>query len=162
MANVDDLATLVAMENGKPVPEAKMEVIYGASFLPWFGGEAIRTYGRTIPSPFPNTRNQVIKQPLGPAGLITPWNFPVAMITRKAGAALAAGCTVVIKAPAETPLSATALTYLAEKAGFPPGVINVVTMAKGPKEFDAGLELCERWLLSVLHSRCIPDPTSVL
>ncbi|TPX07770.1 uncharacterized protein E0L32_010562 [Thyridium curvatum] len=127
LENADDLSLLVTLENGKVLAEAKGEVAYAASFLEWFSEEAPRTYGDTIPAT--NAGNQVItiKEPVGVCALITPWNFPAAMITRKAGAALAAGCTVVIKSPAETPFTANALVELAHRAGVPKGVINVIT-----------------------------------
>ncbi|KAL1944396.1 hypothetical protein VTO73DRAFT_3581 [Trametes versicolor] len=137
----DDLARLITLENGKPLAEAKGEHAYSASFIEWFAEEAVRTYGETIPSPFPNIRNVVIKQPIGVVSILTPWNFPSAMITRKLGAALAAGCTAVIKPPAETPFSALALVELATRAGVPPGVINVVTTHANVSE--VGREMCE-------------------
>jgi len=105
----DDLARIITLENGKTLAEAKGENAYSASFIEWFAEEAVRTYGEHIPSPFSNIRNVVIKQPVGVVSILTPWNFPSAMITRKLGAALAAGCTVVIKPPPETPFSALAL-----------------------------------------------------
>ncbi|WRT64910.1 uncharacterized protein IL334_001849 [Kwoniella shivajii] len=141
--HAQDLGTILCVENGKPLAEAKGEIAYGASFMQWNAAEGLRTYGQTIPSPFPGTRNMVIKQPIGVCGLITPWNFPNAMITRKMAPALAAGCTVVIKAPAETPLSALAMAVLCERIGVPAGVVNVVVMDKGDREAAAGLELCE-------------------
>jgi succinate-semialdehyde dehydrogenase/glutarate-semialdehyde dehydrogenase len=127
MANVDDLALIMTSEQGKPLPEAKGEVAYGASFVEWFAEEAKRVYGDTIPSPTPDRRLIVLKQPIGVCAAITPWNFPAAMITRKIAPALAAGCTVVIKPAEQTPLTALALVELASRAGFPAGVINVVT-----------------------------------
>jgi len=141
--NAEDLAKIIVAENGKALPEAKGEIAYSNGFLEWFAEEAVRTYGHTVPSPLPGIRNVVQMQPVGVAGLITPWNFPAAMITRKAAPALAAGCTVVIKAPAETPFSALAFAHLAEKVGFPKGTINVVTCAKGDNEIAVGKELCE-------------------
>ena len=125
--NTDDLAQLVTAEGGKPLAEAKGEVIYGASFVEWFAEEAKRTYGESIPSPIADKRLLVIKQPIGVCAAITPWNFPLAMITRKVAPALAAGCPVVVKPAEATPLTALALAVLAEQAGFPPGVFNVVT-----------------------------------
>ncbi|AXS81017.1 NAD-dependent succinate-semialdehyde dehydrogenase [Dechloromonas sp. HYN0024] len=125
--NADDLAQLITAECGKPLAEAKGEVIYGASFIEWFAEEGKRTYGESIPSPAWNTRLIVIKQPIGVCAAITPWNFPLAMITRKVAPALAAGCPVVVKPAEATPLSALALAVLAEQAGFPAGVFNVVT-----------------------------------
>ena len=136
--NAEDLAQLVTAECGKPLSEARGEVIYGASFIEWFAEEGKRTYGESIPSPAANTRLIVIKQPIGVCAAITPWNFPLAMITRKVAPALAAGCPVVVKPAEATPLTALALAVLAEEAGFPPGVFNVVT----GKPADIGGELC--------------------
>ena len=114
-------------EQGKPVAEAKGEVVYAASFIEWFAEEAKRVYGDTIPSPWNDRRLVVIKQPIGVCAAMTPWNFPAAMITRKAGPALASGCTMVAKPASSTPFSALALAVLGERAGLPPGVFNVVT-----------------------------------
>ncbi|KAJ2360689.1 hypothetical protein IW150_007434, partial [Coemansia sp. RSA 2607] len=125
--NSKDLARLMTLESGKPIGEATGEVAYGASFIEWFGEEAKRAYGDVIPSPIGGSRMVVMKQPVGVVGIITPYNFPNAMITRKVGAALAAGCTVVVRPAHETPFSALALCELAERAGIPPGVINLVT-----------------------------------
>jgi len=127
VANADDLAAILTAEQGKPLAEAKGEVLYGASFIEWFAEEAKRVYGDVIPSPWNDKRIVVIKQPIGVVGAITPWNFPNAMITRKAGPALAAGCTMVVKPASQTPLSALALAELAIRAGVPKGVFNVVT-----------------------------------
>ena len=127
LENVDDLGLLMTLEQGKPLPEAKGEVRYGATFIEWFAEEGKRAYGDIIPPHMPGMRLLVMKQPIGVVGAITPWNFPNAMITRKVAPALAAGCTVVIKPSDETPLSALALAELAQRAGFPPGVFNVVT-----------------------------------
>jgi succinate-semialdehyde dehydrogenase / glutarate-semialdehyde dehydrogenase len=127
MANLEDLAQILTAEQGKPLTEARGEIAYGASFIEWFGEEAKRAYGDTIPSPWADKRILVLKQPVGVAALITPWNFPNAMITRKAGPALAAGCTVVIKPAGQTPFSALAMAELAQRAGIPKGVVNVVT-----------------------------------
>ena len=127
MANVDDLARLMTIEQGKPLAESKGEVAYAAAFLEWFGEEAKRIYGDTIPGHQGDKRIVVLKQPIGVAACITPWNFPLAMITRKAGPAIAAGCTVVLKPASQTPFSALALAELAERAGIPKGVFNVVT-----------------------------------
>jgi succinate-semialdehyde dehydrogenase/glutarate-semialdehyde dehydrogenase len=127
VANADDLAAILTAEQGKPLAEAKGEVLYGASFIEWFAEEAKRVYGDVIPSPWNDKRIVVIKQPIGVVGAITPWNFPNAMITRKAGPALAAGCTMVLKPASQTPLSALALAELAIRAGVPKGVFNVVT-----------------------------------
>ena len=121
-----DLAMLMTFEQGKPLKEAGGDIAYAASFLRWFAEEARRVYGETIPAANANQRIVVAKQPVGVVGAITPWNFPAAMITRKAGAALAAGCTIVVKPASQTPFSATALALLAERAGIPRGVFNVV------------------------------------
>lgn len=126
LENVDDLAHLMTAEQGKPISEAKGEVVYGAQFISWFAEEGKRAYGQTIPSPVSRSRIVVLKQPIGVAAAITPWNFPNAMITRKAAAALAAGCTFVVKPAEDTPLSALALGILADEAGIPSGVFNVV------------------------------------
>jgi succinate-semialdehyde dehydrogenase/glutarate-semialdehyde dehydrogenase len=127
MANLEDLGALMTAEQGKPVTEAKGEVAYAASFIEWFAEEAKRVYGDTIPSPWSDRRLVVIKQPVGVCCAITPWNFPAAMITRKAAPALASGCTMVVKPAESTPLSALALAVLAERAGIPAGVFNVLT-----------------------------------
>jgi succinate-semialdehyde dehydrogenase/glutarate-semialdehyde dehydrogenase len=127
MANQDDLARLMTTEQGKPLTESRGEVAYAASFLEWFGEEAKRVYGDTIPPHQPDKRIIVIKEPVGVVACITPWNFPLAMITRKAGPAIAAGCTVVLKPASQTPFSALALAELAERAGIPKGVLNVIT-----------------------------------
>jgi succinate-semialdehyde dehydrogenase/glutarate-semialdehyde dehydrogenase len=129
LANRDDLARLMTTEQGKPLAEAKGEVTYAASFLEWFGEEAKRVYGDTIPGHQADKRLVVIKQPIGVVACITPWNFPLAMITRKAGPAIAAGCTVVLKPASQTPFSALALAELAQRAGLPKGVLNVITGA---------------------------------
>lgn len=126
MDNQEDLARLMTAEQGKPLAESRGEVAYGASYVEWFGEEAKRVYGDVIPAPSPDKRIVCIKQPVGVVAAITPWNFPIAMITRKAAPALAAGCTIVIKPASETPLSALALAGLAERAGIPAGVLNVV------------------------------------
>lgn len=126
-AHVDDLAIIMTCEQGKPLSEARGEIFYGAAFLDWFASEGERTYGETIPSHLPGSQLSVQLQPIGVTLAITPWNFPTAMITRKAGAALAAGCTMIVKPAPETPLSAIALAKLAEEAGIPPGVFQVVT-----------------------------------
>ncbi|NWK74277.1 succinate-semialdehyde dehydrogenase [Acinetobacter cumulans] len=127
MAHQEDLAVILSTEQGKPLSESRGEIAYGASFIEWFAEEAKRTYGDVIPHDKQGRRLVVIKQPIGVVAAITPWNFPNAMITRKVGPALAAGCTVVIKPASETPLSALALVALAERAGIPKGVVNVVT-----------------------------------
>ena len=127
MANQEDLARLMTLEQGKPLAESKGETAYAASFLEWFGEEAKRIYGDTIPQHQPDKRIVVIKEPVGVVACITPWNFPLAMITRKAGPAIAAGCTVVLKPASQTPFSALALAELGERAGLPKGVFNVIT-----------------------------------
>ncbi|MDP1645590.1 MAG: NAD-dependent succinate-semialdehyde dehydrogenase [Thiobacillus sp.] len=123
----DDLAAIMVSEQGKPLAEARGEIDYAASFIEWFAEEARRVYGDVVPSPWADRRLFTLKQPVGVAALITPWNFPAAMLTRKAGAALAAGCTVVAKPASQTPFTALALAELAQRAGLPPGVLNVVT-----------------------------------
>ena len=137
IANKDDLARLMTLEQGKPLSEATGEVVYSASFLEWFAEEAKRVYGDVIPGHQPDKRLIVLKQPIGVTAAITPWNFPSAMITRKAGPALAAGCTMVLKPASQTPYSALALAALAERAGIPAGVFSVVTGSAG----DIGSEL---------------------
>lgn len=127
LANVDDLGKLMTAEQGKPLAEAKGEVAYAAGFIEWFAEEAKRVYGDTIPSPWEDRRLVVIKQPIGVCAAITPWNFPAAMITRKLGPALAAGCTLIAKPAQSTPFSALALAVLAERAGVPAGVFSVLT-----------------------------------
>jgi succinate-semialdehyde dehydrogenase/glutarate-semialdehyde dehydrogenase len=134
MDNAEDLATLITWENGKPLADSKGEVNYAASFFEWFSEEAPRIYGDTIPSSVPGNRIHTLREPVGVCGLITPWNFPAAMITRKIGPALAAGCTVVAKSPGETPFTANALAELAHRAGIPKGVVNIVTAAKNTAE----------------------------
>jgi succinate-semialdehyde dehydrogenase/glutarate-semialdehyde dehydrogenase len=129
LANQEDLARLMTMEQGKPMAESRGEVAYAASFLEWFGEEAKRIYGDTVPAPWADKRIVVIKEPIGVVACITPWNFPLAMITRKAGPAIGAGCTVVLKPASQTPFSALALAELAERAGVPAGVFNVITGA---------------------------------
>jgi succinate-semialdehyde dehydrogenase/glutarate-semialdehyde dehydrogenase len=137
--NLDDLAKILTLEQGKPLTESKGEVLYGASFVEWFAEEAKRNYGDTIPGHTADKRIVVIKQAVGVVGAITPWNFPSAMITRKVAPALAAGCTVVIKPAQLTPLSALALAELADEAGFPPGVINIISSNKSS---EVGKEMC--------------------
>ncbi len=131
MANQEDLAILMTMEQGKPLTESRGEIVYGASFVEWFAEEAKRVYGDTIPQHQPDKRIVVIKQPIGVVAAITPWNFPNAMITRKCAPALAAGCPVVIKPATATPFSAYALAELADRAGLPKGILNVVTGSSG-------------------------------
>lgn len=127
VAHQEDLARLMTAEQGKPLAEARGEVVYAASFFEWFGEEAKRAYGDLIPGPAVDRRIMVMKQPVGVVGAITPWNFPSAMITRKVGPAIAAGCTVVLKPSELTPYSAFAIALLGEEAGLPPGVLNIVT-----------------------------------
>ena len=129
LANVDDLAAIMTAEQGKPLAESKGEIVYAASFIEWFAEEGKRVYGDVIPTVMGDRRLIVIKQPVGVCAAITPWNFPAAMITRKAGPALAAGCTMVLKPATQTPFSALALAVLAERAGVPAGVFSVVTGA---------------------------------
>ena len=136
--NQEDLAQILTAEQGKPLAESRGEIAYGASFIEWFAEEARRVYGETLPVPFPNGRAIVIKQPVGVIACITPWNFPNAMITRKAGAALAAGCAMVVKPAAETPFSALAIAELGARAGIPPGVFSVLT----GKASEIGAEMC--------------------
>lgn len=138
MENVDDLALILTTEQGKPLEEAKGEIRYGASFIEWFAEEGKRAYGDVIPGHGTDKRITVIKQPIGVVAAITPWNFPNAMITRKVAPALAVGCTVVIKPAQDTPLSALALAVLAEEAGIPPGVLNILTTNQA-KEVGATL-----------------------
>ncbi|MDH4108280.1 MAG: NAD-dependent succinate-semialdehyde dehydrogenase [Gammaproteobacteria bacterium] len=126
VANVDDLARILTAEQGKPLPEARGEILYGAAFFEWYAEEAKRVYGETIPAPKADQRLIVLRQPIGVCAAITPWNFPMAMIPRKAAPALAAGCTMVLKPASATPLSALALAELADRAGIPGGVFNVV------------------------------------
>ena len=137
VANRDDLAKLMTSEQGKPLPESRGEIEYAASYVAWYAEEAKRVYGETLPLAQPSRRAIVLRQPVGVCAAITPWNFPAAMITRKVAPALAVGCTVVVKPAAQTPFSALALAALAEEAGLPPGVLNVVT---GPAR-EIGAEL---------------------
>jgi succinate-semialdehyde dehydrogenase/glutarate-semialdehyde dehydrogenase len=140
VAHADDLAAILVAEMGKPLAEAKGEILYGASFIDWFAEEARRVYGDIIPGHQPNKRLLVLKQPVGVVGAITPWNFPNAMITRKVAPALAAGCAMVVKPAKETPLSALALVSLAHQAGVPAGVLSVVTTNDSRM---VGREFCE-------------------
>ncbi|MCJ1457348.1 hypothetical protein MMC28_007716 [Mycoblastus sanguinarius] len=139
--NAADLGTLMTLENGKPYPEAKGEIGFAASYLEYYAGEAERLQGDVIPSANPTSRVFAIKQPIGVVACLTPWNFPAAMITRKAGGAIAAGCTTVVKPAGETPLTALAIAYLGEQAGLPPGVLNVVTALDNTAA--TGKALCE-------------------
>ncbi|MBZ0128660.1 MAG: NAD-dependent succinate-semialdehyde dehydrogenase [Rhodobacteraceae bacterium] len=140
VANADDLAAILTAEMGKPLAEAKGEVLYGASYVEWFGEEAKRIYGETIPGHQPDKRIMVIRQPVGVVASITPWNFPNAMIARKVAPALAVGCAFVARPASETPLSALALAVLAERAGVPKGVLSVITSTKSSA---IGKEFCE-------------------
>jgi len=140
MANAEDLAVILTTEMGKPITEARGEIVYGASFIDWFAEEARRICGDVMESPIPNKRFLTFKQPVGVFGAITPWNFPIAMITRKVAPGIAAGCACVLKPAEQTPLSALALAELAERAGIPAGVINIVTGMDGP---TIGNTLCD-------------------
>ncbi len=139
--HADDLARIMTAEQGKPLAEARGEVMYGASFVEWFAEEAKRVYGETIPTTDNNKRYIVIKQPIGVCAAITPWNFPIAMITRKVAPALAAGCPVIIKPAEQTPLSALAVAELAQRAGMPAGVLNILT-ADAARSIEIGNVLC--------------------
>ena len=139
--HAEDLARLMTAEQGKPLAEARGEIGFGASFIEWFAEEARRVYGETIPTTDPDKRYWVLRQPIGVCAAITPWNFPVAMITRKVAPALAAGCTVVVKPAEQTPLCALALAELARRAGLPDGVLNVVT-GDGAQSVAIGQQLC--------------------
>ena len=141
VANADDLALLMTAEQGKPLAEAKGEVAYGASFIEWFAEEAKRVSGDVMASTWTDKRMVVLRQPIGVCAAITPWNFPIAMITRKVAPAIAAGCTIVIKPAEQTPLSALALAELAHRAGLPAGVINIVT-ADAARSIEVGNVLC--------------------
>ena len=140
--NADDLARIMTLEQGKPFAEARGEITYGASFVEWFAEQAKRIMGDTIDAPMPNTRILVLREPIGVCAAITPWNFPNAMITRKVAPALAAGCTVVLKPAEQTPLSALALAELAEQAGVPAGVLNILT-ADSDQSIAIGKVLCD-------------------
>ena len=139
MDNQEDLAKLITWENGKPLADAKGEVAYAAGFFEWFSEEAPRADGDTIPASIPGNRVFTIKEPVGVCGLITPWNFPAAMITRKIGPAIAAGCTVVAKSPGETPFTSLALAELADRAGIPKGVVNVISALSNTAEVGEAL-----------------------
>lgn len=141
LANQEDLAQIMTAEQGKPLSEARGEVLYAASFIEWFAEEAKRVYGDTIPGHQPDKRLIVTKEPVGVAAAITPWNFPAAMITRKAGPALAAGCAMVLKPAPQTPFSALALAVLAERAGIPAGLFSVLP-ADAERSREVGSELC--------------------
>ncbi len=139
LENIDDLAHIMTIEQGKPLAEAKGEILMGTTYIEFYAEEAKRVYGDIIPDPLPDRRIVVIKQPVGVIGAITPWNFPSTMITRKCAPALAVGCSVVIKPASQTPFSALALAVLAEQAGFPPGVFNIITGSAN----EIGKELTE-------------------
>ena len=141
LENIDDLALIMTLENGKPIPDSRGEIVYASWFTDWFSEEAKRTYGKTIPSTMAGRRIMTIKQPIGVCGIITPWKFPAAMITRKVAPALAAGCPVVIKPAGSTPFSATALVELAHRAGVPKGVINLISVSE-ENVAEVGDELC--------------------
>ena len=147
IANTDDLARILTAEMGKPLAEAKGEIAYGAAFIEWFAEEAKRIYGETIPGHQRDKRLMVIRQPIGVVGSITPWNFPNAMVTRKCGPALAAGCGFVGRPAAETPLSALAIAVLAERAGLPAGIFSIITSKRSS---DIGKEFCENPLIRKL------------
>lgn len=140
------VTTILSLENGKTLSEAKGEIVYAASFISWFAEEATRSYGTTIPSSTLHATLMTVREPIGVCGIITPWNFPAAMITRKVGPALAAGCSVVIKPPSETPYTCIALTKLAIKAGLPPGIIQVCPT----KDRQAATELATNPLVKKL------------
>ncbi|KAL3417054.1 succinate-semialdehyde dehydrogenase [Phlyctema vagabunda] len=146
LENLDDLTTILSLENGKTMSESKGEVVYAASFIAWFAEEATRSYGATIPSSTPHSTLMTVREPVGVCGIITPWNFPAAMITRKVGPAIAAGCSVVIKPPSETPYTCIALTKLAVKAGLPPQIIQVCPT----KDRQAATELATNPLVKKL------------
>ncbi len=165
LENLEDLAKILTAEQGKPLSEARGEIAYGASFVEWFSEEAKRSYGDTIPAPKQNQKIITFLEPVGVVAAITPWNFPSAMITRKAAAAMAAGCSVILKPSELTPFSATALAYLAKSAGIPDGVFNVIT---GDAE-AIGSEFCQNKIVrkisftgstkvgKILNSKCASD-----
>jgi succinate-semialdehyde dehydrogenase/glutarate-semialdehyde dehydrogenase len=144
----DDLATILSLENGRPIAAAHAEIKYAASFLEWLQGEAVRSHGDSIAASASGTQVVTIKQPIGVVGIITPWNFPSSMITRKVGAALAPGCSMVVKPAAETPFSTLALAELDERAGVPAGVLNVTTTEKNIA--DVGRLICEHHFIRKL------------
>lgn len=145
----EHLARLITAENGKPITEARGEVAYAASFCEWSAEEGRRTIGETIPSPFPNSRIVTLKQPIGVVGMVTPWNFPAAMITRKAAPALAVGCSVVLKPAEDTPLTALALAQLAQEAGLPDGLLSVLPADRARGQL-IGAELCSNSIVSAI------------
>ncbi len=138
--NKEELARMITLESGKALPEARGEVVYAAEFLRWFSEEAVRILGEVSMAPSGNNRIIVIRQPIGVAVFVTPWNFPAAMATRKIGPALAAGCTVVLKPAKETPLTALAMAEIFELAGVPPGVVNVVPTTRSRKSVHVMLQ----------------------
>ncbi|KAF2898860.1 hypothetical protein ILUMI_07318 [Ignelater luminosus] len=148
-ANHESIAEIMTAESGKPLVESRAEVIYGNSFIEWFSEEARRIQGEIVQSPIPTKKIMVVKQPIGVAALITPWNFPHAMIARKAGAALAAGCTCVVKPAEDTPLTALAMAHLAHEAGIPKGVFNIITSDRA-NAASIGKYLCENPLVAGL------------
>ena len=143
VASAEDLAKIISLEQGKPLGEARGEVAYGASYVEWFAEEAVRAYGDIIPAAVGGRRMMVVKEPLGVVAAITPWNFPLAMLARKAAPALAAGCTVVAKPAEDTPLTALALARLAEEAGLPAGTLNVVTASRASAAGTVGVWLAD-------------------
>lgn len=154
IAHQDDLAALMTAEQGKPLAEARGEVVYGASFIEWFAEEAKRVSGDVMASPWTDRRMVMIRQPIGVCVSITPWNFPIAMITRKCAPAIAAGCTIVIKPAEQTPLCVLAMAELAERAGIPKGVINIIT-ADAERSIAVGKVLCASPIAATSPS---PDP----
>ena len=153
--HADDLARILTAEQGKPLAEARGEIVYGASFVEWFAEEAKRVRGEVVPTTDASKRTLVIKQPVGVCAAITPWNFPLAMITRKVAPALAAGCPVVIKPAEQTPLTALAAAELAQRAGMPAGVLNVVT-GDGEHSIAIGRVLCRARWCGTSHSPAPP------
>ena len=148
LANADDLAVIMTAEQGKPLAESKGEIVYAASFIDWFADEAKRIYGDTIPQNAKGRRILVLKEPIGVFAAITPWNFPSAMITRKAGPGWAAGCTGVIRPASQTPFSALALAVLAERAGMPAGVCNILTGG------SSAMCACRSFANGIVKARC--------
>ena len=158
LENIDDLAHIMTVEQGKPLAEAKGEILMGTTYIEFYAEEAKRVYGDIIPDPLPDRRIVVIKQPVGVIGAITPWNFPSTMITRKCAPALAVGCSVVVKPASQTPFSALALAVLAEQAGFPPGVFNIVTGSAN----EIGKELTENPIVKKISFTCSTDVGKIL
>jgi succinate-semialdehyde dehydrogenase/glutarate-semialdehyde dehydrogenase len=143
LVNTEDLARLISREQGKPLSEARGEVAYGASYVEWFAEEAVRAYGDLIPEPTRGQKMMVVREPVGVVAAITPWNFPLAMLARKIAPALGAGCTVVAKPAEDTPLTALALVRLIEEAGFPAGVVNIITTSRAHAAETAGVWVCD-------------------